>query len=35
MVQTFTGNIIENAAGRLKDTAEETGVSNIIDIANE
>lgn len=35
MVQTFTGNVLNTAAGRLEETAKETGVANIIDIANE
>ena len=35
LVQQFTGNFVENAASRLQTTAEETGVNNIIDIANE
>ena len=35
VVQQFSGNIVQNAAIRLTDTAQETGVSNLLDIADE
>ena len=35
VVQQFTGSFVGNAANTLKQTAEETGVENIIEIANE
>ena len=35
IVQQFTGDFVGNAATTLKQTAEETGVEKIIDIANE
>lgn len=35
IVQQFTGNFVENAANSLTASAEESGVSKIIDIANE
>lgn len=33
--QEFSGDIVNSAAAALKDTMEETGVKNIIDIADE
>ena len=35
VIQQFSGDIVQSAASRLKNTAEETGVNNIIDIATE
>lgn len=35
VVQQFSGDILQNAAGRLTSTAEETGVSDLLEIADE
>lgn len=35
IVQQFSGDIVKNAASTLKQTAEESGVEEIINIANE
>ena len=35
MVQQFSGNIVQNAANRLTVTAQETGVSDLLDVADE
>ena len=35
VVEQFTGDIVSSAANRLKNTMEETGAENIINIANE
>lgn len=35
IVQQFSGNILENAANRLTTTAQETGVSNLLEVADE
>lgn len=35
MVQGFTGNIVENAAARLSQTAEQTGVQQLLEVADE
>lgn len=35
IIQQFSGNIVENAANRLTTTAQETGVSNLLEVADE
>lgn len=35
LVETFTGNAVSNAATALQDTARQTGVANIIQLADE
>lgn len=35
MVQQFSGNIVQTAANKLTSTAEETGVSELLNIADE
>ena len=35
MIQGFTGNIVENAAARLTQTAEQTGVQELLEVADE
>lgn len=35
VVEQFTGDSVVNAAAALKDTAEQTGVANILEIADE
>ena len=35
MVQQYTGNITQNAAKLLTNTAEETGVQELLDTAQE
>ena len=35
VVQQFSGDIMQNAATRLKDTADETGVSELLEVADE
>ena len=35
IVEQFSGDIVQSAASALSKTAEDTGVNNIIDIANE
>lgn len=35
VVQQFSGNIVQNAATRLGQTAEETGVQELLEIADE
>ena len=35
IIQQFSGDILQNAAGKLKTTAEETGVSELLDVADE
>ena len=35
MVQGFTGNIVENAAARLSQTAEQTGVQELLEVAED
>lgn len=35
MIQGFTGNMVENAAARLTQTAEQTGVQELLEIADE
>lgn len=35
LVEEFTGSAVTNAASALQNTAEETGISNIIQIADE
>lgn len=35
LVEEFTGSAVTNAASALQSTAEETGISNIIQIADE
>lgn len=35
MVQGFTGNIVENAAARLSQTAEQTGVQQLLEVAED
>lgn len=34
-VQMFSGDIVQNAANMLRNTAEETGVNEILDVAND
>lgn len=34
-VQTFSGNIVQNAATMLKNTAQETGVEDILEVAED
>ena len=35
IVQQFSGDIVQNAANKLTSTAEETGVANLLEIADE
>lgn len=35
LVETFTGNAVSDAANALRATAEETGVTNVINIAQD
>ena len=35
VVQDFTGNIVQNASNRLQQVSAETGVSNLLEIAND
>lgn len=35
VVQEFSGDILQNAAGRLTATAEETGVQELLEVADE
>ena len=35
MISDFTGDIVQSAARKLKDTAEEAGVSDILEVAED
>ena len=35
MVQQFSGNIVQNAAAQLNSTAQQTGVSDLLEIAQD
>ena len=35
IIQQFSGDVLQNAAGRLTTTVQETGVDNLLEIADE
>lgn len=34
-MQQFSGDLVQNAAGRLTETANRTGVTDLLEIADE